>query len=186
MMTSLLSVCQRLMRSGVALKRIIVHYELNMSRNLYFQPHNKTSRRRLHRRNRIVMSYIKTYPILLRLPLRLPRMWLDRSFILAVLCYRHLPNILFNFTSYFHNSKFCTTVLAKYKLHSIYVTLYLYQMLFWTKCKWRFRRVINCAEGAGSCSVLQTIHLIITMLVAFLWHFMFCAPVRHYCDFTTL
>jgi len=37
----------------------MVHCELNMSGNLYFQPHYTSSRLRLHIRNRIVRSYIK-------------------------------------------------------------------------------------------------------------------------------
>jgi hypothetical protein len=154
-----------------------------MPRSLYFQPNCTTSRLRLHSSNKIGMSYIKKIvPILLRLPLRIPRMWLARSFISAVLCYRHLPNILLIFTSYCHNSTFCTNILAKYKLHSIYLTLYFYQMPFWTEFKWSFRRVINCGGGTWGCSALQKFHLIITMFVAFLWPFMFCAPVRHYGD----
>ena len=58
------------------------------------------------------------------------------------------------------------SILPKYDL-SNYVTLYIYQMLFWTECKETFGRVINCGESTWGCSALQAFHLIITFLLPF-------------------
>ena len=127
--------------------------------------------------------------------MKIHRMYLQRIFIfiLYFILYLFICTLLRTHSTYLVNLHFVLTQLnilysnlTKYKLLSNYVTLYFYQMLFWTEYKWPFGKVMNCGESTWGWLELKTFHLIIRMFVAILWPFMFCVRVRHYGEFVPL
>jgi len=135
---------------------------------------------RLHRRNRIVMPYTKNWSNFVENLIESTSHVAGQNLYFGCILLHKPSNSFVKVYLLLPKLKLCTSIIAKYKLHSISITLYSYELLFWTKYKWSIRWAINCGESTLGRSVLQTSHLTITTLVTFLWRFVFCARVIHY------